>query len=147
MGYNPATADAPGFINGFINLQFGNLFGTGRELNANWEQRTRETQEFNLRYKEPWILGLPLSAAAGIEQIIQDTSYVERKVGFGIDYVYNQHLSLSGQLQQRGHTDGGEARLLDGGQVPARALYVEDLLLLAKQIGLVDLYRGVAPAV
>jgi outer membrane protein assembly factor BamA len=101
LGYNPATSDNNGFISGFVNLEFGNLFGTGREVDANWERRSENSQQFRLRYAEPWILGFPFGAEGSIEQIIQDTSYVERKFDFGLNYIYNEHLSLFAQLGRR----------------------------------------------
>jgi outer membrane protein insertion porin family len=114
VGYNPAAAEVPGYISGFVNLQFGNLFGTGRTLDANWEQRTSETQEFRLRYKEPWIFGWPLNIDAGIRQTIQDTSYVERNAGFGFDYVHNQYLSLFTRFARRSISpDSAGARLFN----------------------------------
>lgn len=78
-GYNPSVGNQKGFLSGLIDVQFGNLFGTGRSLNAHWEKRGPATQELGLRYREPWVRGYPLHLAGGFQQLIQDTLYVERK--------------------------------------------------------------------
>ena len=78
-GYNPSEGAQRGFLTGLIDVQLGNLFGTGRALDAHWEKRGPETQELGLRYREPWVRGYPLHLAAGFQQLLQDTLYVERK--------------------------------------------------------------------
>ncbi len=79
-GYNPSVGNQKGFLTGLIDVQFGNLFGTGRLVNAHWEKRGPETQELGLRYREPWVRGYPLHLSGGFQQLIQDTLYVERKL-------------------------------------------------------------------
>ncbi|NUO80507.1 BamA/TamA family outer membrane protein [candidate division KSB1 bacterium] len=78
-GYNPSVGKQKGFLTGLIDVQFGNLFGTGRLVNAHWEKRGPETQELGLRYREPWVRGYPLHLSGGFQQLIQDTLYVERR--------------------------------------------------------------------
>src|SRR5690606_3534356 len=51
------------------------------------------------------------------------------------------------ELQEVRHAHRREARLLDGGEVPAAALHVENVLLLAHDVAAAQLHRGVAPAV
>ncbi len=78
-GYNPGVGNQKGFLTGLIDVQLGNLFGSGRLVNAHWEKRGPETQELGLRYREPWLRGYPLHLSGGFQQLIQDTLYVERK--------------------------------------------------------------------
>jgi outer membrane protein insertion porin family len=78
-GYNPSVGAQKGFLTGLLDVQLGNLFGTGRSLNAHWEKRGPETQELGLRYREPWVRGYPVHLSGGFQQLLQDTLYVERK--------------------------------------------------------------------
>jgi len=94
LGYNPATQASPGFVTGLLDIRFGNLFGTGRLVDAHWEQRTSKTQNLRFGYTEPWLAGLPLSLNFSFEQLIQDTSYVQRDIKLGLSFLFNDNLSL-----------------------------------------------------
>ena len=81
IGYTPGTGDEKGYFTGLIDVSLGNLLGTGRSLLAHWQKRTQKTQDLKFHYREPWVLGLPLSVGLGFEQLIQDTTYIDRKLG------------------------------------------------------------------
>ena len=100
-GYNPGTETTKGYLTGLIDLSFGNLFGTGRQLGARWEKRSRDTQELGLRYREPWIFGYPLNFAGAFQQLIQDTLYVERQVEVALEWPLSPRLSLTGRLSRQ----------------------------------------------
>lgn len=95
VGYNPATQASSGFVTGLLDFKFGNLFGTGRQLAARWERRSKETQAFQFSYMEPWIAGVPLQGSFGFKQLIQDTSYIERDIGLTFDYRLNESLRIN----------------------------------------------------
>ena len=80
LGYNPGTDTEGGYFTGQLDISLGNLLGTGRSLLAHWEKRDRETQGLQFHYREPWLAGLPLHAGFGFEQLIQDTTYVQRDI-------------------------------------------------------------------
>ena len=94
LGYNPATPTSPGFVTGLLDLRFGNLFGTGRLVDAHWQQRTAKTQNLRFGYTEPWLAGLPLNLNFSFEQLIQDTSYVQRDIKLGLSFLFNDNLAL-----------------------------------------------------
>lgn len=100
-GYNPGTATESGFLTGFLNFSFGNLFGTARQVDARWERRTEKTQNLYFRYLEPWVGGIPLRASFHFQQLIRDTSYVERGVGLELRYFYNDRFSLFSEVSSR----------------------------------------------
>jgi len=81
LGYNPGTEKEKGYITGLIDISLGNLFGTGRTLLVHWQKRDRQSQDLKFYYREPWIAGIPLSVGAGFEQLIQDTTYIQRDLG------------------------------------------------------------------
>ena len=48
---------------GLARLELGNLMGTGRTAALRWESPGRERSDFETRYTEPSVLGLPLLLA------------------------------------------------------------------------------------
>jgi outer membrane protein insertion porin family len=103
-GYNPGTGNDKGSLTGLIDLNFGNLFGTGRQLGARWEKRSRDTQELALRYREPWLFGYPLHLAGAFQQLIQDTIYVERQVEVAAEWSASPRIAISGRLSRQSVT-------------------------------------------
>jgi outer membrane protein insertion porin family len=97
-GYNPGDERQKGFVSGLVDVKFGNLLGTGRQINARWEKRSRQTQELALRYREPWIAGYPVHLSGGFQQLIQDTTYVERRWDFTAELPLGQNFSASGHI-------------------------------------------------
>lgn len=97
-GYNPAAGTQAGYFTGLLDVQFNNLFGTGRSFNARWEKRGAETQELGLRYREPWIFNYPVHLAGGFQQLIQDTLYVERKWDLTVEVPLAQRFILLGSF-------------------------------------------------
>lgn len=100
-GYNPGTGNEKGYLTGLIDLNFGNLFGTGRQLGARWEKRSRDTQELALRYREPWIFGYPLHLSGAFQQLIQDTIYVERQMEIAAEWPASPRITISGRLSRQ----------------------------------------------
>jgi outer membrane protein assembly factor BamA len=78
VGYNPATETQAGYLTGLVDISIGNLLGTGRTVQAHWQKRDRKTQNLMFYYREPWVAGFPVHAGVGFEQLIQDTTYVQR---------------------------------------------------------------------
>ncbi len=84
IGYNPGTEEEKGYFTGLLDISLGNLFGTGRSLMVHWQKRDRKTQELEFHYREPWVAGWPVHIGFGFEQLIQDTTYVQRELGLDI---------------------------------------------------------------
>ncbi len=99
VGYSPATEYEKGYFTGLVDINIGNLFGTGRSLLVHWQKRDQYSQDLKLRYREPWIGGIPLNAGVGFEQIIQDTTYIERNTSLDLSYPIMHNLSLVGEIK------------------------------------------------
>jgi outer membrane protein insertion porin family len=104
-GYNPGVGNQKGYFTGLLDLRFGNLLGTGRQISVRWEKRGRDTQELMLRYREPWAvpktwLGFPVHLAGGFQQLIQDTLYVERRWDLMAEVPIGQNFVLGGQISK-----------------------------------------------
>jgi outer membrane protein insertion porin family len=96
IGYiPPATENESGYFTGLVNLSFRNIFGTGRRLDARWQQEVRSTQELELKYGEPYVLSLPINLYAGFLQRIQDSTYTKRKFEMKSDLLISTQITGS----------------------------------------------------
>ncbi|MCH6574591.1 MAG: BamA/TamA family outer membrane protein, partial [Bacteroidetes bacterium] len=79
IGFIPEDRNGQGgFITGLLEFNFGNLFGSGRELDAHWEKIDRNSEEINLSYDEPFPFGYPVKPGISFSQLVQDSSYIKR---------------------------------------------------------------------
>ncbi|MDZ7312038.1 MAG: BamA/TamA family outer membrane protein [candidate division KSB1 bacterium] len=113
-GYNPGAGNQKGYFTGLIDVKFGNLLGTGRQVNARWEKRGRETQELALRYREPWVAGYPVHLSGGFQQLIQDTLYVQRRWDLLAEVPLGQNFTVTGQIAKESISPDSLGSLLFG---------------------------------
>lgn len=96
IGYVPPNKnEQSGFITGLVNISLRNLFGTGRAAAIRWSKFDRNSQEFDLKYLEPWLLGYPFNINLNFFQRIQDTTYVQRKFEGAVEYLATEDISAS----------------------------------------------------
>jgi outer membrane protein insertion porin family len=96
LGYLPRGGDNQGgYFTGFVNVSLRNLFGTGRRLGVRWQRETQETQEVELHYLEPWVLGSPVTVGIGFLQREQDSTYVRRKIDLNGDLMLSENFTVS----------------------------------------------------
>ncbi len=96
IGYvPPATDKESGYVTGLVNVTLRNIFGTGRAAAVRWQKLTRESQELELKYLEPWLFDFPFNFNAELFQRIQDTTYVQRKIGGALEYLATEDISAA----------------------------------------------------
>ncbi|MEO6696296.1 MAG: POTRA domain-containing protein [Ignavibacteria bacterium] len=96
LGYNPPRGtDDNGFFTGLVNVSFRNLFGTGRKLEAKYQQEVKETQELEFKYFEPYFFNLPFNINFGFLQRLQDTTYTRRNLDFKGDFLFTDKFTIS----------------------------------------------------
>jgi len=96
IGYiPPANENEKGYVTGLVNISLRNLFGTGRAAAIRWQQFNRNSQELELRYLEPWLLGYPFNINLDLYQRKQDTTYVNRKLQGALEYLATEDISAS----------------------------------------------------
>ena len=96
IGYIPPSNDnESGFVTGLVDVSLRNLFGTGRAAAFRWRKIDRNSQELELKYLEPWLLGFPLNLNVNFFQRQQDTIYVQRKIGGTLEYLATEDVSAS----------------------------------------------------
>jgi outer membrane protein assembly factor BamA len=99
-GFLPASSGRAATVSGLANLEFLNLFGSGRRALIHWERPDSRIQSAEVAYREPWVFGLPLALQFNFGQRIQDTSYVTRKVALRADVDFGSNWSAWGSIQQ-----------------------------------------------
>ncbi len=100
VGYTPGTNEQSGYFTGLIDINLGNLFGTGRALLAHWQKRDRASQDLMFHYREPWIAGFPLHLGFGFQQLIQDSTYIERDYGLDLLLPLVENFSIVGNVKK-----------------------------------------------
>lgn len=85
VGYVPGGAGSSGYVTGLLDVQFRNIFGTARKLGARWHRETQSSQDIGLRYREPWVAGLPADAELTFGQRKQDSTYVRTEYGAAVE--------------------------------------------------------------
>lgn len=94
-------AGASETVSGFASLRLGNLFGTGRILGFRWERAAAEQSLFDLRYREPLLLGYPLAVDLAISQEVQDSTYTLDRLETGVELGVGVDLYVSAGLELR----------------------------------------------
>ena len=95
VGYVPPPAnvlDQKGYFTGLVNLGLLNVVGTGRRLDIHWQKPDRFSEEFRVKYREPFVLGLPFHSGLEMHRMVRDTTYIEW------EYALNFELPLSESL-------------------------------------------------
>lgn len=96
LGYVPPSGTNPGYFSGLVNISFRNLFGTGRKLEAKYDQIISETQELEFKYFEPYFFSMPLNINLGFLQRIQDSTYTKRNFDIKADFIFSDKFILAG---------------------------------------------------
>jgi outer membrane protein assembly factor BamA len=94
VGYVPASGTSDGYVTGLADVQFRNIFGSGRRFAARWFRENQSSQEINLRYREPWVFSLPVNADLGFFQRKQDSTYIRSTVQLAADLMATDQLNL-----------------------------------------------------
>jgi outer membrane protein insertion porin family len=94
LGYVPASSDKEkAYFIGFVNINLRNILGTGRAANFKWQQINRYSQEFEIKYLEPWLFDYPFNLNFNLYQKKQDTTYVQRSYGGSLEYLATEDIS------------------------------------------------------
>lgn len=107
VGYIPESKNVnnqiknDGFFTGLININFNNLFGTARRFEVHWEKPDRESEYFKMAYREPWFLNYPFHLGFGLERTVRDSTYIEWKGNFSVEWAYSRNLSFFTALEKQ----------------------------------------------
>ncbi len=62
-------------LTGLVDIDLGNIAGTGRSVSASWERIRKSQTEISFSYTEPWVLGAPVDVGVAGSQSVRDTLY------------------------------------------------------------------------
>jgi len=68
-----------GRVSGQAGLTLRNIAGSAREASFLWEGTDEGYSDFNLYYREPWVIGLPPACEVTIGQTVEDTLWIKRQ--------------------------------------------------------------------
>jgi outer membrane protein assembly factor BamA len=71
---------------GRATLDLGNLLGTARSAALGWQSRGRGRSDFNVRYTEPYVGGLPFRLELALVQQLQDSTYTRTRWGVRVGH-------------------------------------------------------------
>jgi outer membrane protein insertion porin family len=74
LGYVPDPGGG-GSVVGLVDLRLGNILGTARRAAFHFERSAQDVRDLSFRYREPWLLGSPISLEVGAAQALRDTLY------------------------------------------------------------------------
>ena len=63
-----------------------------------WKRENKLTQEFEIQYREPWVLGFPVTLSGTFFQRKQDSSYVKTRFDLRGEYSITEELTVAGDL-------------------------------------------------
>jgi len=98
---NSGNSKSGGFFTGLVDISFRNLFGTARSFDVHWEKPDQDSENFFLRYTEPWVAGYPFDLSGSLERTVRDSTYIEWKGGLHARWRYNQDFSVISTLQRQ----------------------------------------------
>ncbi|MCB0283419.1 MAG: BamA/TamA family outer membrane protein [Calditrichaeota bacterium] len=105
VGYIPentsSTSGSSGFFTGLVDISFRNLFGTARSFDVHWEKPDRDSENFFLRYTEPWLLNYPIDVSVGLERTVRDSTYIEWKGNLRNRWRYNHNFAIITALERQ----------------------------------------------
>lgn len=96
VGYIPPPINDPsqkGYFSGMFNIGLRNLFGTGRRLDVFWQKPDKYSENFQSKYREPFLVGLPLHLGGMFHRLIRDTTYIEWEYSLDGEIPLNESLS------------------------------------------------------
>ncbi|WP_425389979.1 hypothetical protein [Ekhidna sp.] len=103
LGLQQSGAGNTSFV-GNINLDIQNLFRSGKKLRFAWERFSEQSQTLDINYKHPFIFGSRISPSFRLNILKQDTTFLTRLAGIGINTYISPTLELFFEYEQTNGT-------------------------------------------
>jgi outer membrane protein insertion porin family len=100
LGYNPKPGGG-GDVVGIVDLRFRNILGTARKAAIRFERQATNVQDLAFRYREPWVLGTPISLELGAAQALRDTLYSRTDLDVAVGVPIGDHSTASLAWERR----------------------------------------------
>lgn len=99
LGYN--EIDGKGRVVGIVDLKMRNLLGTARGASLHFERQAERVQDIAFRYREPWLLGSPLSVEAGAAQSERGSAYSRTDLDGALTFPLRESVTGRVALERR----------------------------------------------
>jgi len=112
IGYMPPGPNdekSKGYFTGAVDIAFNNLFGTARSFAVHWKKPDTLSEEFHVRYMEPWIFDLPMNLALGLDRTVRDTLYIEWNYNINLNMHFFKNITIFTEIKQRSVTPDSAA--------------------------------------
>ncbi len=88
IGFLPNEIDQSKLlVTGKVDIGLENIFNSGKTLKLYWEKLHVSTQTLHLNYSHPNLFASPVGFLAGIDLYKQDTSFINRSLLVGLEYL------------------------------------------------------------
>jgi len=107
-------------ITGDLEAEFRNAFGRGERIYASYERLRPETQELNLAFSYPYLLGLPFGLDTSFDLYRRDTTFLNVNADLGVSYELGDvwQLTASYTSQSSNILSVDTAAIVRTGQLP-----------------------------
>lgn len=115
LGLLPAAGGEATQLVGSGRLHLRNLFGGGRALDVALVRNPGLASDFAFAARDPFVLGLPIGAAAAFEGTSQDSTFSRQRYGLDVLYPLGRGLAVVGSVRRESVRPGTfGAREVDG---------------------------------
>lgn len=89
---NPVSGDA--YVNGAVDLQLRNIWGTGRDVDVDWRRDAIRGTNLYLGYRQRFLFGSPFDLELELGQTVRDSTYTYQTLGLGLQLPVRRSLAL-----------------------------------------------------
>jgi outer membrane protein insertion porin family len=100
LGYNPDPKGG-GDLVGMVDVDLRNILGTARRARIRFESQPGDVKDISFRFREPWILGSPISLEGGAAQARRDTLYSRTDLDLALSVPVRERAVMSVALERR----------------------------------------------
>ncbi len=86
LGFLPGSSGQKLLVTGEARFHLFSLFGVGEEIFLEWRKLQPKTQQLDVRFVYPYLIGLPLGINARFDLYKRDTTYLDLNGDYGIQY-------------------------------------------------------------
>ena len=80
-------------FNGSLELNLENIFGTGKKIGLFWQNAGGGSQNIDLKYHHPFLLGSPIHSEMDFTLLKQDSAFLNRKLKIALGLNSTHHIS------------------------------------------------------
>ncbi|MBV6641677.1 MAG: hypothetical protein KI791_13210, partial [Cyclobacteriaceae bacterium] len=91
------TSNGGMLVTGYLDLDLGNLFYSGKQLQLNWQQFAAQSQQLSVGYSHPYLFGSDVMVGGSFNLIKQDTTFITRDIKIEVGtFLFGKSLRFDG---------------------------------------------------